>query len=80
MGGGVVNEVKPAFEYASPRGCFFNVVSLIGVQRALKCNCLPGYKLRWQQWQELISWPKQHSVQRGSVLDPTDSSIMAACG
>lgn len=32
-----------------------HVVSLIGVQRALECNCLPGYKLRRQQWQELIS-------------------------
>lgn len=31
------------------------VVSLIGIQRALKCKSLPGYKVRWQQWQELIS-------------------------
>lgn len=30
-----------------------HVVSLIGVQRALECNCLPGYKIRRQQWQEL---------------------------
>lgn len=32
-----------------------HVVSLIGVHRALECNCLPGYKIRRQQWQELIS-------------------------
>jgi len=32
-----------------------HVVSLIGIQRAVECNCLPGYKLRRQQWQELIS-------------------------
>lgn len=31
------------------------VVSLIGVQRALECNCLPGYKLRRYQWLQLIS-------------------------
>lgn len=29
-----------------------HVVGLIGVQRALECTCLPGYKLRRQQWQE----------------------------
>lgn len=27
-----------------------HVVSLIGVQRALDCKCLPGYKFRRQQW------------------------------
>lgn len=32
-----------------------HVVSLIGVQRAIECNSLPSYKLRRQQWQELIS-------------------------
>jgi len=32
-----------------------DVVRLIGVQRALECSCLPGYKLRRQQWQELTS-------------------------
>ncbi len=32
-----------------------HVVRLIGVQCALECNCLPGYKLRRQQWQELSS-------------------------
>lgn len=28
-----------------------HVVSLIGVQRALECNSLPGYKLRQKDWQ-----------------------------
>jgi len=32
-----------------------DVVSLIGVQRALNCKSLPGYKVRRQGWQELIS-------------------------
>lgn len=32
-----------------------HIVSLIGIQRALECNCLPGYKLRRQQWRKLIS-------------------------
>jgi predicted nucleic acid-binding protein len=31
-----------------------HVVSLIGVQRALDCKSLPGYKVRRQQWQELL--------------------------
>ena len=33
------------------------VVSLIGVQRALDCKCLPGYKFRRQQWQDLLTCP-----------------------
>lgn len=32
-----------------------HIVSLIGVQRALDCKSLPGYKIRREQWQELIS-------------------------
>ena len=35
-----------------------HVVSLIGVQRALECSCLPGYKIRRQQWQDTLS-PKR---------------------
>jgi len=31
-----------------------DVVSLIGIQRALECNCLPSYKLRRQQWQKNV--------------------------
>lgn len=32
-----------------------HVVNLIGVQHALDCNSLPNYKVRRQQWRELIS-------------------------
>ena len=32
-----------------------HVVALIGVQRALECNSLPGYKVRRQRWQHRIS-------------------------
>lgn len=32
-----------------------NVVSIIGVQRALECKCLPGYKFRRPQWQDLLT-------------------------
>jgi len=31
------------------------VLRLIGFRRALDCKSLPGYKMRWRQWQELIS-------------------------
>ena len=31
-----------------------HVVSLIGVQRALECNSLPGYKVRRQEWQASV--------------------------
>jgi hypothetical protein len=32
-----------------------DVVSIIGAQRALNCKSLPGYKVRQERWQELIS-------------------------
>lgn len=32
-----------------------HVVNLIGVQRALECKSLPGYKVRRQEWLELTS-------------------------
>lgn len=31
-----------------------HVVSLIGLHRALECTCLPSYKVRREQWKELI--------------------------
>lgn len=45
-----------------------HVVSLIGVQRALDCNCLPGYKVRRQQWRELISEEKRN-IKRSNRME-----------